>query len=631
MTLRGVAFLGPIKETALVEFETGLNVVAGASDTGKSFIVESIDFLLGKSKLRDIKERVGYDVARLSFQVNRADLATIQRSTGGGHFALTAGRNLTRPWPEGSTVLRESVPTKHEETLSTYVLSKIGLADKYLQRDQEGHTNRLSLRNLVKLVLIKEGDIIKESSPIFTGQYITRTPESSLFKLLLTGVDASALNTQAAGATEKTKADRSWATNLTKIELLDELIGELNVEIALHGLERTGVERRAALLGDPLNSLRSDLDKQESEMRELIYERRRLNQEAGVLLGRSEELTALLARFSLLESHYRSDLDRLASIEESGSLFIQLDRKACPLCGTIPDHQHLGEHSDDDVMSTIAAATAEVEKVELLLVELEVTIRELKEERAKIENDIAKINERISELGISIRSMDTLLSDTRTSFSSMIEEAAQLASSIDRFNRLDLLRARKNLLLVDDIRPPQDGLVEDGEASVHPVSVDLSTTTLDAYAQTVQKILQAWHFPDADRVSFDRETSDLLIGGQLRSGKGKGLRAITHAAMTLGLMEFCRHRNLSHPGFVILDSPLLAYYKPEDDDDTALAGSDLKEQFYSYLAKNQLDSQVLIFENEHPPEQILQSINFIDFTKNPSNGRYGFFPVSSEV
>ena len=62
LQLRGLSFISPHKEPASLEFQGGLNVVCGASETGKSFIVEAIDFLLGaKSPLRDIPERVGYD------------------------------------------------------------------------------------------------------------------------------------------------------------------------------------------------------------------------------------------------------------------------------------------------------------------------------------------------------------------------------------------------------------------------------------------------------------------------------------------------------------------------------------------------------------------------------------------
>ena len=92
-------------------------------------------------------------------------------------------------------------------------------------------------------------------------------------------------------------------------------------------------------------------------------------------------------------------------------------------------------------------------------------------------------------------------------------------------------------------------------------------------------------------------------------------------------MEFSRERNLPHPGFVVLDSPLLAYWKPEGDDDD-LRGTDLKEMFYRYLLGLRKDNQVIIVENEHPPDFVAGEGNVIVFTKNPHQGRYGFFPVT---
>ena len=75
-----------------------------------------------------------------------------------------------------------------------------------------------------------------------------------------------------------------------------------------------------------------------------------------------------------------------------------------------------------------------------------------------------------------------------------------------------------------------------------------------------------------------------------------------------------------------MDSPLLAYFEPEGEDDEKLQGRDLKERFYEYLiAHHSHDSQVIIIENQHPPENVHQNMNVINFTGNPTAGRYGLF------
>ena len=62
LQLRFIRFLGPNKEPAEYVFTPGLNILWGSSDTGKTFLVEAIDFMLGSGEeLKDIPERVGYD------------------------------------------------------------------------------------------------------------------------------------------------------------------------------------------------------------------------------------------------------------------------------------------------------------------------------------------------------------------------------------------------------------------------------------------------------------------------------------------------------------------------------------------------------------------------------------------
>jgi len=76
-------------------------------------------------------------------------------------------------------------------------------------------------------------------------------------------------------------------------------------------------------------------------------------------------------------------------------------------------------------------------------------------------------------------------------------------------------------------------------------------------------LLKSWDFPGDCLVHFDKEATDFVIDGKPRGSCGKGLRAITHAAVTIALLEYCLENDLPHPGFVVLDSPLLAYFKPE--------------------------------------------------------------------
>lgn len=102
--LRAIGFFGPNKPPATVTFGPGLNVIYGASNTGKSFIVEAIDFMLGgKPPLRDIPERVGYDLVLLALETIDGELFTHWRSMDGGGFRIYEGLHQTPP-PTDHTV-----------------------------------------------------------------------------------------------------------------------------------------------------------------------------------------------------------------------------------------------------------------------------------------------------------------------------------------------------------------------------------------------------------------------------------------------------------------------------------------------------------------------------------------------
>jgi len=169
-------------------------------------------------------------------------------------------------------------------------------------------------------------------------------------------------------------------------------------------------------------------------------------------------------------------------------------------------------------------------------------------------------------------------------------------------------------------------LQEDEGASEerHPITTGIPVAEAHHFSMKISSILKAWHFPGECIVHFDKDTSDFVIDGKPRGSRGKGLRAITHAAVTIGLLEYCQEYDLPHPGFVVLDSPLLAYFKPEGVDDRALQGTDLKECFYNYLVKHHAsESQIIIIENQHPPLDVENKIAMTVFTRNPKEGRFG--------
>ena len=107
------------------------------------------------------------------------------------------------------------------------------------------------------------------------------------------------------------------------------------------GLVRSNpnLARDLDLTADQLDRLDATMEAQseqlsisESTFRQYAVDRRDIARRVEDARNRLAEVTSLLDRFTLLNSHYTSDIARLKAIEEAGSLFGALGRTDCPLC-----------------------------------------------------------------------------------------------------------------------------------------------------------------------------------------------------------------------------------------------------------------------------------------------------------
>ncbi len=393
--------------------------------------------------------------------------------------------------------------------------------------------------------------------------------------------------------------------------MIEELKAEMDDE------EESEIVERLSHLEKGIEDQNEALSKRQKALDALLEVRASVAREIRSRRARLGEIEELVGRFGLLDTHYKTDLDRLEAIRESGTLFSQLDNVACPLCGALPNDQHLDTSCEGNAGLVVQAADAEVAKIERLRRELSDTILTLTKERGEINQSLGGLEAeyKASEREINEIASPSVLAE-RSPYNELVSERSRVLASLDKIARLKRMIVQRSEI---------DGDISQPESDQTATKTQVSRNVLDEYAQKVEAILREWHFPNSARVFFDESKRDLQIAGKNRGSTGKGLRAITHAAIKIGLMEFCIEHELPHPGFVVLDSPLLAYWKPEGDDDD-LRGMDVKEMFYRYLIGLQ-NNQVIIIENQHPPDFVLKEAHVEIFTKNAHRGRYGLFPI----
>ncbi|WP_310618646.1 hypothetical protein [Flexibacterium corallicola] len=323
----------------------------------------------------------------------------------------------------------------------------------------------------------------------------------------------------------------------------------------------------------------------------------------------------MVERFTLLLKHYDSDIARLEGIIESGNLIAALSNDRCPVCGASSEN-HVKDHiCEGDINEVTLAAEAEKVKVKVCLL------------RKELASTLEQISQEESHLNIRIDYQRALL-DSCTQKLNMIQP--DLMASRENYSELvgkkaEVLRA---LGLFDSLRELENKIAENTETGIQEQETTenrVPEVVLDELAQQIAAFLEDWKLPNSERVRFSRETNDLVINGKHRRSNGKGHRSITHAAVTLGLSTFLKSENLPYPGFIVLDSPLIAYEEPDEVDE--VSHTDLNKNFFNCLMRCS-GIQTIIFENKKSvPSNIGDYGNVTQFTKNDEMGRYGFFPT----
>ncbi|MEX0937335.1 MAG: AAA family ATPase [Pirellulales bacterium] len=603
--LARLALTGPDVEDAELRFGVGLNVISGPSDTGKTFILQCIDFLLGaRGTPEEIPEASNYETAILDI-VALADNATytLSRSLRGGAFQL-------RRQDGSETVLAERHEAEREDTVSHFLLDMIGLAGKRIRRNARGETLSLSFRNLAHLVIISEEDIIRARSPLLSGQYTTRTAEKSVFRLLLSGIDDSSVV-----ASEEPRVSRARVD--AKEEVLQELAQRARNQLAelAIGTDTSELREQHARIEAAYEDTESRLSELGASVSEVEVRRRSSWTRLRKIESRLEVLRGLSERFTLLRVQYTSDLQRLNAITEACARLSDLGVERCPVCGALPEH-HDEEHRADqvDTARVANASASEAHRIRSLMSDLDATRREVSEERSTLGAERSTLQGEFADLG------STLAASLRPQAAELTEMLRTMRRERDRVSRaLDLIQQ------LAEVEAIAEGLDVESTGSRPPSSPEISARDLEAFAQEVEQRLRAWNLPSLDRVTFSEEGWDIVISGQRRTSHGKGVRAVTHAAFSTALLAYCDERSLPHPGFVVLDSPLVVYREP-DADDPELA-SDVKNSFFRDLATTFANCQAIVLENEQPPDDLVQSgaLVLIQFTKT-NTGRYGFIP-----
>lgn len=614
MQLRKLQLEGFEKENATIDFNGGLNVIAGASDTGKSFAFECINYILGATDVPKLpQEALGYTSVLLEFLDKKSNqIITLKRS-----LLENEKSDVYYIYSEISKISDAtfevlSVSSNATNNLSIKLLSICNCPYRnVLRKKSNGETEAFTFRKFVHLTMLNETRIVQNNSPIYLGdtkQDQRSVKEAASFFTLLTGIDYEKyIKTD---SVEIKKAHLKGAIDELTI-ICSDLQKEISVTDTNYGSER--LQENQAII----NELQSSL-KIQREITETLENRHKEGIFAlNTAIRDKSRILDNLSKFKLLKKNYQSDISRLDFIEQAHDYTGQMADVRCPICHT--EMKAPVTHSE----MYYVAIQKEKEKLNMHLVDLQSTINDL-------ESELELVNHRISQEEEKVRGFESELEKQSKDISLILIKHEQCLKVRDQL--LAMENNKRKLYETKQRIQELNNRLDNTKNTSEKVSLKKPPEELlKEFCDIVENLLVSWKFiaDDNGSVVFNDKDNDIIVSGKEKATYGKGARAIINSAFIIAIMDYCSSHGLSHPGFVILDSPLTTY--KEQDRQANLKNEDVassvKAQFFYNLSRICKHKQIIIFDNEIPPENIA-GITYHHFTGNKEIFRTGFIPQS---
>lgn len=609
LKLTKLILAGENKKDAIINFKGGLNVIAGASDTGKSFAFECIDFALGSSSNpKTVPEMKGYRSVFLEIEdIGQEEIFTLKRNFSEDEKNEIFIYYSNYQEKDAAEVEKLSVTHNAKKSLSKKLLNCCDCTYKYVMKNTKGDTRAFTFRSFSPLIMINELRITARHSPIYhtdSRGSTFATPARTAFKTVISGIDYK--KEEKKENTEIIKAKLKG-----KIEQLSQIIDEIRIENneLIKDTEDINTEKSIEIieLNKFIKEKSEEIKKYELDYKEIQTEIEIKNTELKHLLNNNN-------KFVLLKKNYLSDLERLEFIYDAFDLTQQLVEVECPICHS-PMKVNEMEKSDDYYE---ALATEKI-KIEVQLAELDETIKDLSDEIISKKQRISKLENYKEEI------TDNLNNNLGPIVAEKVKKVQELMDAQERINLITRNEKRINKYNTE-ISKWQEKIDSTGQEKRKKIE-DLPEAYTNELCKEIKFLLQGCDFIGKEgKIKYNNATEDVEVGEKEKASYGKGARAIINSTFLIGIMNYCYKRNLCHPGIVVLDSPLTTYKekdKKDGDDETITKGT--KEKFYEMLAE-QKNGQIIIFDNEEPSSTVKTKINYLHFSGDSTVGRKGLIP-----
>ncbi|WP_066065224.1 hypothetical protein [Neobacillus soli] len=607
-----------------VNFHSGLNIIHGDMDTGKSSILNLIDYLLGGSKVNmydEIEQNGKYGL--LEVELN-GTIYTFKRdifkTDENIEVYSTTIENMESIFPleYAPKYTAKEGPAGY---FSDFLLSNLNIPLVKVKKSPSKENSdmvRLSFRDIFKYCYFNQ-DEVGSKEILDRKNYALVAKNKETFKFLHNALDTQITELQnLIGEKNKEKAKLSNNYGVISSFLLET---KLSTHESLME-QKSEVERRYSLINKEINRL-TDLMKSDSteieELREIVTE---LDDDISNLNKKKLQKEMFLEQNLRLKKDYSSDLGKLqVSLSVKDKLpKITAASVMCPLCDSnlnIEESTRFFNNNNEEILKK------EINSIKNRLKDIKLLIEEERDELFVLES---KIKIKSEDLNRAREVLDTSSSNFISPYLSQRDMLiAEKSSLSEKFNKLDYFLKIRNQLneIENNIITISDHLSELGiKLEFIKNSAPSIDKILDDIGSYLKEFLEAIPIKNPFGIRLSNKTFLPIVRERdytdLTSG---GLRTLVSVGYIVSLLKNSIYTNTNYPSFIMIDT--IGKYLGKTKKDRLkllLTGNDedLKEDMedptkYVNLIKllidmsegflkNNKEHQIIVVENDFPEE-----------------------------
>lgn len=589
-----------VRKNYEISFKRGLNYISGPTSTGKTSILEMINYALGSKSHKSYIE-IGEACTDVELYIEIAEERyRITRKL--FEFTLPVKVDI---WDDKAQMYKyfstfEIDLPSNENSLSAFLVQKLGLGNIKIANQY------LSFRDLFKYSYLKQTEIDTED---FMGEsnWIKNNKRKNTFEIIFNVYDEILASLQAS-LKEKTEEKNSFKMQLDGVS---QFINATDIgDICSYRTKYKELEKKIVMLKEKLLYVKTNEVKDDDATKELRDNIIRNKNDIRFLSERKADQDEYIGKLKLLLNQYVNDIEKCKMLLVGIPAINKYDFLVCPNCLKPLKKQ-------DEIHCVICDNDMSRDVSELLQLKQKMT--QLKRRYTELEKHISVEKEKSIKLDKEISSKNKILTEEISELSHLqdvyvspyLEQIEFLNFEIGKYNR-QIQEIDSNLRMLDEYERLQK-LMKSKEEDLSNIKKNISRISSERNDKNkvIAKLtdifndyLQAFHFPNLDYGYIDEKTYLPFVRGRryndLGSLGGVTLIIIAYylsiAKLTLDKEKF-HHLNL-----LLIDSPrknLGANATQEEFRD---------EEIFNYIIKTfiKLDKedgskiQVIVVNNGYP-------------------------------